>query len=110
LPKKSLFKICLNTCHSTRRVGETHVSVIIRPMNVGFTCPTVPSTFSAEINYWSTTSAPCFDMSRYRRLFHPGATYLFTVCRADRESQRLTDNIAGLRAAYTAMLAAMRMG
>jgi hypothetical protein len=91
-------------------VGETHVSVIIRPMNVGFAHPTVPSTFSVKINHWLTTSAPCFDMSRYRRVFRLGATYLFTVCRADRESQRLTDNIAGLRAGYAAMLAAMRRG
>jgi putative transposase len=88
-------------------VGETHVSVIIRPMNVGFTCPTVPSTFSVKINHWLTKSAPCFDMSCYRRLFHPGATYFFTVCLADRRSQLLTDDIAGLRHAYAATLSTM---
>jgi putative transposase len=46
-------------------------------------------------------------MSRYRRAFHPGATYFFTVCLADRGSQRLTENITGLRAAYAATLATL---
>jgi putative transposase len=46
-------------------------------------------------------------MSRYRRLFRPGATYFFTVCLADRRSQLLTEDIAGLRTAYATTLSTM---
>lgn len=46
-------------------------------------------------------------MSSYRRMFRPGATYFFTVCLAERPSQRLTDDIVGLRAAYGKALSNM---
>lgn len=39
-------------------------------------------------------------MSKYRRLYHPGGTYFFTVVAAARGQSVLTDHVDLLRAAY----------